>query len=487
MMVDNQNQVTFEDKEKLMFINIEKNINSEFFLNILKKNYERYHNVHYIGDLIGELYIHHIIHKDGYDFESYMKQFEELYSAYKDRELSPEQFELQKSKMIAGAIASKLGIDVHGDVKDDDLSKIQNYFLQEYVSYGYVTHAFPDAYYDSIVENGLVASISDRIEKPKDIQQIQDLFMAKGITSPMGGYPYYGGSGIYYEHDFTRVFQHAVDSPEWFNWFTSSDHTATYHKNVETSPYILRSEENCRVNVEDLCRNADLNSYESKKVLDFFQEQYRKFSSPKLNVAFIPKRVVGKSDISKAVPSNMDLLSTISYVLKDGAKQYTEHNGNVHFETITPEQFKISVIPSANIYMFANQYFRESKEHLTNFQSNLSVLDTVENNQHRLVPSMIPKIEVAKQVIIDKQNQSNCFFDQRSPKEIELANQIKQKNQIIKAYNAEQKQQDRPKVKTLGSATVRKNNGFSSGISLLLVVCFIVIVLFIIILVMDGR
>ena len=151
MMVDNQNQVTFEDKEKLMFINIEKNINSEFFLNILKKNYEMYHNVHYIGDLIGELYIHHIIHKDGYDFESYMKQFEVLYSAYKDRELSPEQFELQKSKMIAGAIASKLGIDVHGDVKDDDLSKIQNYFLQEYVSYGYVTHAFPDAYYDSIV------------------------------------------------------------------------------------------------------------------------------------------------------------------------------------------------------------------------------------------------------------------------------------------------------------------------------------------------
>lgn len=31
MMVDNQNQMAFEDKEKLMFINIEKNINSEFF------------------------------------------------------------------------------------------------------------------------------------------------------------------------------------------------------------------------------------------------------------------------------------------------------------------------------------------------------------------------------------------------------------------------------------------------------------------------
>lgn len=398
----------FDTIEESMFTNIDKNINSEFFLNILKKNYEKYHNVHYIGDLVGELYIHHIIHKDGYHFESYMKQFDTLYSKYKDRELSPEQFELQKSKLIASTIANKLGIDAYSNA---NLSKIQNYFLQEYVAHGYVTHAFPDAYYDSIVKNGLVASIDGRLEKPKAIQEIQGLFMSKGVVSPMGGYPYYGGFGIYYEHDFTRVFQHAIDSPEWFNWFTSSNHTTTYHKDIEVSPYILRSEENCRVNVEDLCRNAGLNFYESKKVLDFFQEQYRKFSSPKLNVAFIPKRVVGKSDISKAFPSNMDLLSTISYVLKDGAKQYTEHNGNVYFQTIKPEKFRISVIPAANTYMFSNQYFRESKDHLTDVQSNLAVLNTAESNRNRLVPSMIPQIEVAKAVVGQRKNQSNDFFE----------------------------------------------------------------------------
>ena len=39
--------------------------------------------------------------------------------------------------------------------------------------------------------------------------------MEKGIAAPLGGYPYYGGSGIYYEHDFTKVFQHAINSPEW--------------------------------------------------------------------------------------------------------------------------------------------------------------------------------------------------------------------------------------------------------------------------------
>lgn len=37
MMVDNQNQVTFEDKEKLMFINIEKILILNFFKYIKEK------------------------------------------------------------------------------------------------------------------------------------------------------------------------------------------------------------------------------------------------------------------------------------------------------------------------------------------------------------------------------------------------------------------------------------------------------------------
>ncbi len=399
----------YNNSEKDMLLNIDKNINSDFFIELLKNNYEKYHNIHYIGDLIGELYTHHIIHKDGFGFEEYMNKIDILYSKYHDKQISPEEFERQRSVLIASAIANKLNINISEQLSQDDLLNIKNYFLNEYVTNGYVAHSFPDAYYDSIIKNGLIASTDERPERPMDIQEIQNIFMSKGVVSPMGGYPYYGGSGIYYEHDFTKVFQHAIDSPEWFNWFTSADHTSVYHKDVETSPYILRSEADCRKNVEDLCENAGLDLNESKQVLDFFQRQYDKFSSPKLNVALIPKKIVGKDDINATDVGNLDLISSISYVLKDGARQYTEHNGNVCFETILPQDFNVSVIPSASKYMYANQYFRETKEHLTSVESNMAIIKNAENNKQRLIPSMVPKIEEAKQIISKKKD-----FDKNS-------------------------------------------------------------------------
>ena len=122
---------------------------------------------------------------------------------------------------------------------------------------------------------------NDRTKNSHEIEEIQNMFVSKGVVTPMGGYPYYGGNGIYYEHDFTKMFWHVIDSPEWFCWFTSSDHSTAYHKDIEVSPYILRSENDCRINVEDLCRNAGLNIDETKKVLDFYHNYYNKFSSPK--------------------------------------------------------------------------------------------------------------------------------------------------------------------------------------------------------------
>lgn len=57
--------------EENMLLNIDKNINSDYFIDILRSNYVRYHNIQYVSDLIGELYIHHIIHKDGFGFNFY--------------------------------------------------------------------------------------------------------------------------------------------------------------------------------------------------------------------------------------------------------------------------------------------------------------------------------------------------------------------------------------------------------------------------------
>ena len=391
-----------QEQKSRMLKNIEKNINSDFFIEMLKKNWEETHDVQLLGKLIGELYIHHIINKDGYGFENYMTEIEKLYLQYNDKQISPQQFELQRAKLISMTIGMKMGIDLNKEISSEDMERIKDHFLQEYVSHGYVSHSFPDAYYESIMKNGLISSTELREDKSLEVQEIQDIFMKKGVVAPMGGYSYYGGSGIYYEHDFTKTFWHSIDSPEWFKWFTSSDHLTAYHKNIETSPYILRSEKDCRRNIDDLCRNAELDDTDTKKVVDFYQKQYAKFMSPKLNVALISKKTVGKDNIQEAVPQNMDLLSTINYILKDGAHQYSEHQGNVYNGVISPTELNISVIPNASIYIKADHYSREIKEHLLNPDSNLAFLQNAEKNRNRLVPSMSSKVEKVKSEIMKK-------------------------------------------------------------------------------------
>lgn len=270
--------------------------------------------------------------------------------------------------------------------------------------------------------------------------------------APLGGYPYYGGAGIYYEHNFTKVFQHAIYSPEWFDWFTSADHTSAYHNDIRFSPYILRNEEACRQNVYDLCKNAELSELETKKVIKFYQEFYNKFSSPKLNVVLIPKQVVGKDNITKAVNANMDLISTITYVLNDGSREYTEHQGNVYKERILPEKFIISNIPIPAYYITENNYFRESKEHLTDPNANLTILQNVEKNSARLTSLMKDKVEKVKPLIESRMNVEN-----------------KHSTNIQNAY---QKENAKKKIRTLKPNT--PSNGYTNVILLALLLAALI-------------
>ena len=503
-VIDNYLKKQEENQRRTMLENINKNINSEFFIEMLRKNWNNNHSIGSLGNLIGELYIHHIINKDGFGFKHYMTEVEKLYYQLSERKISPENFELQRSKLIASVIANKLGVDTQ-NITQDTMLKVKNYFLQEYVANGYVSHSFPEAYYDSITQNGLIATTDERPEKPQEIQEIQDIFMNKGVVSPMGAYPYYGGSGIYYEHDFTKIFKHATHSPEWFNWFTSSDHTTTYHDKIEKSPYILRSEIDCRRNINDLCANAGLSIEETKKVVQFYEKQYSNFSSPKLNVALISKKTVGKNNISDVAPQDLDLFGTISHVLKDGSRQYTEHNGNVYDGTINPTELGVSVIPNASNYIKTVEYHRETKEHLINPDSNLAILQNVNDNKNRLVSTMIPKVEKAKEIIMNKKKQNNQQnentkniqikkasivehehnnFAKRSQSEIQVSQQIKEKNQVIKQKKAQQ-QLNKPKVKTLTQSSSNSGStgskGFTNVIILSLIVSFVCGALFMIV------
>lgn len=96
---------------------------------------------------------------------------------------------------------------------------------------------------------------------------------------------------------------------------------------------------------------------------------------------WFPKKTIGKNIIVDALPQNLDLLRTIEYVLGDGARQYTEHSGNVYFETISPTDLNISIIPNASDYIKETKYHRETKEHLTNYDNNLAILENACKNK----------------------------------------------------------------------------------------------------------
>ena len=90
-----------------------------------------------------------------------------------------------------------------------------------------------------------------------------------------------------------------------------------------------------------------------------------------------------------------------------------------------------------------------------------------------------------------QQKEEKKFFDQRSQGEIEIARQIKQKNQIIKQQKQQKqqtKQRDKPNVKTLSShpSNFASSKGFANVLMLSLIVIFVAGVLFMVVHMIVG-
>ena len=492
------------DSQDMMIENIEKNMHSEFFIEMLKRTYEHTHSIGVVGDMIGELYTHHIINKDGYGFEEYMTKMESLYAKLGNKEISQEEFDKEKAVAISTVIAKRLGIDTNKGITIEDQNQIKQYFLSEYVTNGYVSHAFPEAYKQSIMEKGLVASTESRGESNTEVDEIQTMFMDKGIVAPLGGYPFYSGSGIYFEHDFTKTFQHAIYSPEWFNWFTSASHTQGF-PGIEKSPFIMRNEEACRKNIEDLCKNAALSQEESQKVISFYEKNYEKLKSPELNVALISRKVVEKDKITAAVSEDMGLTETINSVLHDEKKQFREHIGNVSTTDIKPEDLHITHIPEVNKYLHVDSYARESRESLTDTKANLAIIERVDSVNEKLNPALKEKVTQVKEqlksekktnVNSENKNASDKPFKWENPQEKQTYEKIKEKNQSIHNHAKQEqqaKQNEKPMVRKRempkpGASQNNSSKGISynSGLIILIGACLLVLIVTIIFLLLRG-
>jgi flagellar biosynthesis GTPase FlhF len=201
----------------------------------------------------------------------------------------------------------------------------------------------------------------------------------------------------------------------------------------------------------------------------------------------IPKKIVGKNDISKTVPFNLGLFDTITYTMKDKSNQYIEHQGNVYYGTIAPQNIKISNIPSANNIITITEYSRETKEHLTSPETNLDILKRAELNKSRMTPRMVEKVETTKNKIKQKLT-SKVQEQSKDTKELEpefksfkwnsITEKQKfelkiQKNQIQAMSNPRYQKQlttEKAKVKTL---TNYNNKGFTNVVTLSLITSFV--------------
>ena len=87
-------------------------------------------------------------------------------------------------------------------------------------------------------------------------------------------------------------------------------------------------------------------------------------------------------------------------------------------------------------------------------------------------------IESKQPQLIQEQPKKGESFAQRSQIEIQVHNQIKVKNQAIKKYKAQQRQMNKPKVKTLtqsspNNGVASSSKGFTNTITLSLIVSFV--------------
>lgn len=317
-----------------------------------------------VSNLIGEIYTYCFVHNDGnyLDINNLISYVEIMNYAYFECRGDEKFMQNIRAKELAKSIARRLNIDISsGTISKEEDKQIQDYFLKNYVKNGYVMHSFPGSAEASIREHGF--SSSKRIWDNDEIMRVAHIFEDKGVMSPVGGYSYYSGGGMYVENNTRDVYWHALSAPEWFKWFTSANHNKN-SSSIEDSPYYLRNYEGCKQNVVDLCVNAGLNEDEMEQVMSMFEKNWKALGTERMCVALIPKSVIGKDNIEEATIPGQYVIETIKTVLSDGRGQYKEHDGNVLRQTVTEKDMIIMGLPNSREIFGEHEFDRETKEEL---------------------------------------------------------------------------------------------------------------------------
>ena len=157
-------------------------------------------------------------------------------------------------------------------------------------------------------------------------------------------------------------------------------------------------------------------------------------------------------EMRKGKDINIEILKEFSLMFKEKLEGKIDNN-------FTPEFDK-------QISMMKNQYEKKSS-----YISDVKRQNNNEIKQDQYIESKQPQL-------IQEQPKKGESFAQRSQIEIQVHNQIKVKNQAIKKYKAQQRQMNKPKVKTLtqsspNNGVASSSKGFTNTITLSLIVSFV--------------
>lgn len=405
-----------------MIENIERELYSDKIKQIIKDFYKKTNSLYVSSIFIGEIFLYYSINKEFNGFDDYINDMYKLYDETIDFEkynyqelkksyrnisnifdeviLDTEVFKVKRAKNIIKSIMKKLGIDkdIESLTKEEKI-KIKEDFIDNYITNGFVIHSFHSALYDSIMSKGL--SSSDRIWDDKEVLNIGNIFFDKGAFGALGGYSYYNGQGLYFEHNYRKLYSHAIYSPEWFNFLTSSNHLTGF-PDIDRAPYTLKKYDACKQNVLDLCDNVGLNNSQKIDVLNMFNKYFNMFKSKDTMVAIIPKKIVNKHKIDNELIKDKNLLETIIYLTDDINGEYKEHFGNVCTDKIHSKDFIVIKLPHLEDFIDIDNFTRETKEEL--FE--LSAVEHMKRHLARILNS-IGDTKKAEKLLKDNTYENN--------------------------------------------------------------------------------
>lgn len=238
------------------------------------------------------------------------------------------------------------------------------------------------------------------------------------------------------------------------------------------------------VNLED---NNKLQTF--KSVLDrikAFEEKHKQRLGRKKLVDCIGTQMHLRSDVTeKEIDSSLDKLSSYGYPIK--ITEYDQALTDDYIETHSPLECEAE--KQRKQVELKNLIVNSSKKYNIRQVTIWSLTDSTNFLLDQQNKTLIQQGKESVKTIYGGAFRDKKVFDYRTADEIQVANQIKRKNHLIKQKKAQARQTDKPMLRTLNSSHTSNsdsNNGFANAFILSLTASFIAGALFMIVYMIVG-